>query len=162
VVKQLGFRTPKAQEVVRNDIDHHSSKQILAASLKAMSHELIMSYFKKCQLENKTPSSEDFRYFIENDVHNDLYLFCRRHLLTRLFAEITSSQIIVVFKLKQTEHIYKSVGRKISRMEQIKPKNSAIKPSSTLSVPYMKIHGEYGLPATRCQRSCILNNRIRD
>ena len=43
VVSLLGFRTPRAKQVVKEGIDHHCSRQILEACLEAISKELLTS-----------------------------------------------------------------------------------------------------------------------
>ena len=53
---KLGFRTPKAQNVVKSGIDHHRSQQILAALLNALSRELIIPYVRYCITHNVTPT----------------------------------------------------------------------------------------------------------
>ena len=39
VVSLLGFRTPRAKQVVKEGIDHHHSRQILEACLEAISKD---------------------------------------------------------------------------------------------------------------------------
>ena len=86
VVKRLGFRSLKAQDVVKNGVDHHRSKQILEASLEAMSRELILPYVKNCKDKKGTPSCEGFHKWMESQVDNDLYFFLYDVTFTYLLA----------------------------------------------------------------------------
>ena len=44
--KLLGFRTARAQEVVKAGIDHHRSKQIIGSLLEAIASELVLMYVR--------------------------------------------------------------------------------------------------------------------
>ena len=44
----LGYRTPHAKDVVCEGIDHHRTRQILSACLKALSRKLVLPYVHEC------------------------------------------------------------------------------------------------------------------
>jgi len=71
-------------------------------------------------------------------------------------VNVTQSQYFITNRRRRSiAHANKGVGRKISRgpMEKTRPKNTPIKPLSTLSVSCMKIRG--GGHGPLCRRSCM-------
>lgn len=64
IVNSLGFRTKKAQDVVKRGADHHRSKSILLTLFKALARELIVPYVSclcskavECPLNRSTHGS---------------------------------------------------------------------------------------------------------
>ena len=74
VVSLLGFRTPRAKQVVKEGIDHHCSRQILEACLEAISKELLTPYVRDCMKNNTTPNAESYQIWLSN-VKDHTYLF---------------------------------------------------------------------------------------
>ena len=93
-VKQLGFRTSHAQDVVRNGVDHHRSRQILEVALQAISAELLIPYIRDCISHNIRPSFSGYFAWIETNVNDPVYNFlfdiCFTYLLAfKLYNEAT-------------------------------------------------------------------------
>ena len=60
----LGFRTPRAKDVVREGIDHHRTRQILSVCLEALSKELVLPYVRECIRNEEEVSVEGYqKYF---------------------------------------------------------------------------------------------------
>ena len=74
VLSLLGFRTPRAKQVVKEGIDHHRSRQILEACLEAISKELLTLYVRDCMKNNTTPNAESYQIWLSN-VKDHTYLF---------------------------------------------------------------------------------------
>ena len=59
----LGFCIQKAQDVIKNGIDHHQSRFLLSSCLEALSKEIIFLYVKFCRQVNKTLTTDGFSSF---------------------------------------------------------------------------------------------------
>ena len=70
----LGFRTPKAKEVMKAGIDHHRSRQILFITLEALTKELLFPYVHHSIRSDQSPMNEAFESWLEN-VKDQSYLF---------------------------------------------------------------------------------------
>ena len=84
-VKLLGFRTEKAQLIVKNGIDHHRTQQILSTCLFDLSKELLVPYVQDCQKIKIKPM--DKHYF--NWVHKtcgEQYMFLYRITFSYLLS----------------------------------------------------------------------------
>ena len=73
--KELGFRSPKAQDIVRKGIDHHRSRQILGAILEALSCELLVPFVKLCKLDGVEATTTGYFSWVESNVLDPVYLF---------------------------------------------------------------------------------------
>ena len=73
--KTLGFRSPKAQEVLKTGVDHHRSRQILEILLQALSSELLLPYFRESLQEPSQLTAECYQRWIEEKVKNNNYMF---------------------------------------------------------------------------------------
>ena len=60
LAKYLGFRTNRALEVVRNGVDHHRSRQILATVLEALSCELVLPCVREELRNNRRPTAQTY------------------------------------------------------------------------------------------------------
>ena len=58
VAKRLGFKTPRALDVVKRGVDHHRSRQILGIVFEALWHELVVLFVRASIAEETVPSSE--------------------------------------------------------------------------------------------------------
>lgn len=85
-VKQLGFRTPKAQQVVLNGVDHHRSKQLLSCSLEAISKELVVPYVRHCIQMKEEPCNYGYQLWVENVVTDPTYMFLYHVTFTYLLS----------------------------------------------------------------------------
>ena len=74
-VKKLGFRTPRAQEVVRNSVDHHRSRQILSAAFMALSLELLAPYVRYPRGKSEIPTGSEYFSWVASEVKDGVYLF---------------------------------------------------------------------------------------
>ena len=72
--KLLGFRTPKAQEVVKNGTDHHRSRYILESSLESLSKELVAPFVKECKINDVVPTEDGYRTYLDT-VKDESYIF---------------------------------------------------------------------------------------
>ena len=61
--KILGFCTQKAQDVIKNGVDHHWSNFLLSSCLKALSKQIIFPYVKYCRQVNISPKNDGFSSF---------------------------------------------------------------------------------------------------
>ena len=61
--KLLGFRTPRAQEVVKNGIDHHRSRYILQSTLETLSKGLHVPFVKEWMNLKKKQLKQIFTSF---------------------------------------------------------------------------------------------------
>jgi len=73
--KTLGFRSPKAQDVLKNGIDHHRSREVLEISLQALSSELLLPYIRDCKRLTIQPSAENYQKLIEEKIKSNNYMF---------------------------------------------------------------------------------------
>ena len=48
LAKYFGFWTPKSQDVFKNGVDHHRSRQVLETCMFSLSRELLLPYFRYC------------------------------------------------------------------------------------------------------------------
>ena len=71
----LGFRTEKAQMVVKNGIDHHRTRQILSSCLYALSKELLVPFIRDCQKNGVKPSSKNYSEWIDETCSEQYMLF---------------------------------------------------------------------------------------
>ena len=103
VVSLLGFRTPRAKQVVKEGIDHHRSRQILEVCLEAISKELLTPYARDCMKSNTTPNAESYQIWLSN-VKDRTYLFYYHvtfsfllsfHLLTEAVGKNNADHIMV-------------------------------------------------------------------
>ena len=74
VVSLLGFRAPRAKQVVKEEIDHHRSRQILKACLEAISKEFLTPHAQDCMKNNTSPNTESYHIWFSN-VKDHTYLF---------------------------------------------------------------------------------------
>ena len=58
--KLLGFCTPRAQEVMKNGIDHHLSRYILQSTLEALTKQLLVPFVKECIKFGKETTETNF------------------------------------------------------------------------------------------------------
>ena len=70
----LGFRTPRAKDVVRKGIDHHRTRQILSVCLEALSKELVLPVVRECIRNEEEVSVEGYQKYFKN-VQNRSYIF---------------------------------------------------------------------------------------
>ena len=103
VVSLLGFRTPRAKQVVKEGIDHHRSRQILEVCLEAISKELLTPYARDCMKSNTTLNAEGYQIWLSN-VKDRTYLFYYHvtfsfllsfHLLTEAVGKNNADHIMV-------------------------------------------------------------------
>ena len=64
IVKQLGFRTDKAQLVVKNGVDYHHTHQILSCSLFALLAELLLPHVHECLQNQILPTNEGYQKWV--------------------------------------------------------------------------------------------------
>ena len=86
VVGSLGFRTKKAQDVVKRGADHHRSKQILFTLFKALAHELIVPYVRLSLQQGGVMSVESFYGWVNDSVVDPNYLYLFDMCFTFLLA----------------------------------------------------------------------------
>ena len=84
--KKLGFRTPRAQEVVCSGVDHHGSRQILSAAFMALSLELLVLYVRYCRGKSEVPTDSGYFSWVASEVKDSVYLFLFDMCWTFLFA----------------------------------------------------------------------------
>ena len=120
VAKSLGFRTPRALDVVRRGMDHHRSHHILTIVFEALSQELLNLFVRACLHEGTNVSDVKFFAWL-SEVENSTYLF----LLHMNFTFLLSI------------HLYTAAIRKNN--------SSIIMASCTAFAPlfYGKSHGKY-------------------
>ncbi len=82
IVHELGFRSPKAKEVVKKGANHHRTRQILGTLLDAVSLELLFDYVKT----DPTPSAERYLKWVDEEVENPSYMFLFDLCFTYLLA----------------------------------------------------------------------------
>ena len=81
-----GFRSPWAQQVIFNGVDHHRTRQILTTLLHALSKELVRPYVQQQRMNgNEADADRSFDWF-EKDVRNPNYIFAWRICFTYLLA----------------------------------------------------------------------------
>ena len=85
ITKRLGFRTPRAQEVVKRGVDHHRSRQILTALLEAISKELLVLYVRDSHANNTETSVQNYYQWVARVV-NDNYIYMYYMAFTALLA----------------------------------------------------------------------------
>ena len=83
--KFLGFCTPRAQEVVKNGIDHHCSRYILQSTLETLSKELFVLFVKEYIKFRKETTKTNFQKFLEN-VKDENYIFIYHVTFSYLLA----------------------------------------------------------------------------
>ena len=86
VAKGLGFRTPRAQDVFKNGVDHHRSRQVLEVSLQALSSELLLPYVRECLSESIAPTGEGYQRWVQDEVEDDTYMFLYHVTFSYLLA----------------------------------------------------------------------------
>jgi rubrerythrin len=91
IAKMLGFRTQKAQDVVKNGIDHHRSMQIVRIVLQALSLELVVPYVR---IHPEDPTPAGYMSWVNQHVVDPTYLLlwhlCFAFLLSlQLYNEVT-------------------------------------------------------------------------
>ena len=67
----LGFQTPRANNVVKEGVDHHRtkqifSKQIFSICLEALSKELLLPFVQESMEKNTNISVENFQDWLQN------------------------------------------------------------------------------------------------
>lgn len=82
----LGFRSPKAQQVVKSGTNHHRSRAILSCMLEALTRELLLPYIKVCIAQKQKTSSLGFFQWIDTQVKNPNYHFLCDFTFTYLLA----------------------------------------------------------------------------
>ena len=91
----LGFRSSRAQDVVRTGIDHHRSRQILFTVLQALSRELVLPYIRYMKdTDSHNMSVLGYFQWYEANVTDQVYHFlfdtCFTYLLSfHLYNEAT-------------------------------------------------------------------------
>ena len=65
-IVNLGFRTDKAQLLVKNGIDHHRTRQILSCTFFALSAELLLPYVRECLQKQILPMNESYQKWVTN------------------------------------------------------------------------------------------------
>ena len=80
----LGFRSPRAQDVIHNGLDHHRSRQIIHTLVLALGKELLQSYVQHVGTDNVTVDNYIDRF--ERDVTSPNYKFAWRVCFTYLLA----------------------------------------------------------------------------
>ena len=101
LASMVGFRTPRAKDVVREGIDHHRTRQILSVCLEALSKELVLPFVHECIRNEEEVSVEGYRKYFKN-VQNQSYIF---------FYDIAFSYLLSFHLL--TEAIRKNNSRRI-------------------------------------------------
>ncbi len=81
VAKALGFRTPRALEVVKKGTDHHRSKQIISVLLHSLASELLLPYVR----QSENPTADDYFRWLHS-VENSGYIFYFHMTFTCLFS----------------------------------------------------------------------------
>ncbi len=72
----LGFRSPKAQLVVKTGSNRHRSRSILFCVLQGITSDLLLAYVKMCRSQNQHPNSRDFFIgFLQLSVIRYMFLF---------------------------------------------------------------------------------------
>ena len=76
IAKMLGFRTQRAQEVIKNGVDHHRSMQIIRLVMHALAMELVVPYIRMHQ-NNGTLLECNAKNYIAwvNQVTDPTYIF---------------------------------------------------------------------------------------
>ena len=85
VAKKLGFRTPRALDVVRRGVDHHRSRQLLATALEAITKELLVCYVRDSHYCDVEVSAESYYQWLST-VKNANYIFWYYMAFTALLA----------------------------------------------------------------------------
>ena len=85
IMKLLGFRTEKAQLIVKNGIDHHQTRQILLTCLFALSKELLIPYVRDCQKIRIKPTNQHYLNWVHNTC-GDQYMFLYHITFSYLLA----------------------------------------------------------------------------
>ena len=101
LASMVGFRTPRAKDVVREGIDHHRTRQILSVCLEALSKELVLPFVHECIRNEEEVSVEGYQKYFKN-VQNQSYIF---------FYDIAFSYLLSFHLL--TEAIRKNNSRRI-------------------------------------------------
>ena len=88
----LGFRSPRAQLIIHNGVDHHRSRQILRTLLHALSKELIRPYVLEQRAKGQDANIERYFDWFNAETCNPNCLFawrvCFRYLLAfQLYTE---------------------------------------------------------------------------
>ena len=79
----LGFRSPRAQDVIHNGVDHHRSRQILTTFFHSLSKELLKPYVQ----QYTNPTADHFMSWVESEeVSDPNYLFAWRVCFSYLLA----------------------------------------------------------------------------
>ena len=76
LANDLGFRTPNAQQVFKNGIDHHRSCQVLEICLYSLAKELVLPYIRTCvETEDNIPAATHFFSWYKKDVKKYAFMF---------------------------------------------------------------------------------------
>ena len=85
IVKLLGFRTEKAQSIVKNGTDHHRTRQILSTCLFALSKELLVPYVQDCQKIRIKPMNQHYLNWVHS-ICGEQYMFLYHITFSYLLA----------------------------------------------------------------------------
>ena len=85
IVKLLGFRTEKAQSIVKNGTDHHRTRQILSTCLFALSKELLVPYVQDCQKIRIKPMNQHYLNWVHS-ICSEQYMFLYHITFSYLLA----------------------------------------------------------------------------
>ena len=98
----LGFRTPRAKEVVKEGIDHHRTRQILSVAMEAMAKELLLPFVRYSISKSQKPTAAKYQEWFKA-VKDQSYLFWYHitfsyllsfHLLTEAVRKNHSERIM--------------------------------------------------------------------
>lgn len=93
LVQLLGFRTKKAQDVVKRGTNHHRSKQILFTFFHSVLKELLVVYIRTLP-GNAIVSAESYNNWVQNAVTDPNYMFLHDLCRTFLVAFILYNEAI--------------------------------------------------------------------
>ena len=82
----LGFRSPRAQDVVHRGVDHHRSRQILSTLLNALAKELVRPFVIHQREAKKETDIDQFFEWYGSDVKDHNYRFAWSVCFTYLLA----------------------------------------------------------------------------
>ena len=82
----LGFRSPKAQHVVRVGSNHHRSRQILGCLLESLSCEIMVPFVDFCKQINTCPSVQGYFEWLHKEVNDHMFIFLHQYCFTYLLA----------------------------------------------------------------------------
>ena len=82
----LGFRSPRAQEIIHNGVDHHRSRQIISTLLNAFSKELIRPFVLEQRRKGEDADVNKYFEWLRGEVKDPNYIFAWRVCFTFLLA----------------------------------------------------------------------------